>query len=49
MNRKKRKKIARVLKFELELDKIPCARQENIDKLNKQMAYMCEYEKYANW
>jgi hypothetical protein len=48
-NRKTRKKRALALKLFFGMGKPPNARQETIEKLCKEAAYQCMYEKYANW
>jgi hypothetical protein len=48
-NRKTRKKRALALKQFFGMDSPPNARHETIEKLCKQAAYQCQYEKYANW
>jgi hypothetical protein len=49
MNRKTRKRIARDIQRELELDKIPCARKEPLNKLCRTLWYKTQSEKYGNW
>jgi hypothetical protein len=49
MNRTKRKKLARIFKSEFKFTRIPNARESNIIKLSKELDYMYNYERYANW
>ena len=49
MNRKNRKRIARLFKRELCLAKIPSCRKEIINNLSKELEYMYSFERHSVW